>query len=73
VVLTGSGDGIGQLDDGDVVVDGESVVVLVEGGVAAGDNDAAGFGFVTEVQGSGVDFPRATTEIFRIEFLALWD
>jgi hypothetical protein len=63
LVLTGSGDTIGQLDDGDVVVDGESVVVLVEGGVPAGDDDAAGFGLVTEVQGTSVDFPRATTEI----------
>jgi hypothetical protein len=67
VVLTGSGDAIGQPDDGDVVVDGESVVVLVEGGVTAGDDDTAGFGLVTEVQGTSVDLPRVTTEIFSSE------
>ena len=62
-VLTGSRENLEQLDDGDVIVDIESVVVLVEGGVLAGDDDAAGFGLVTEVQGTSVDFPRATTEI----------
>jgi len=62
-VLTGSRENLKQLDDGDVIVDIESVVVLVEGGVLAGDDDAAGFGLVTEVQGTSVDFPRATTEI----------
>jgi hypothetical protein len=62
-VLTGSRENLEQLNDGDVIVDGESVVVLMEGSVLAGDDDAAGLGLVTEVQGTSVDFPRATTEI----------
>jgi hypothetical protein len=62
-VLTGSRENLKQLDDGDVIVDIESVIVLVEGGVLAGDDDATGFRLVTEVQGTSMDFPRATTEI----------
>jgi hypothetical protein len=62
--LTGSRDVLGQPDDGNVVVDIEIVVVLVDGGVAAFDDDAAGFGLVTEVQGTSVDFPGAVPEIF---------
>jgi hypothetical protein len=67
VVLTGSRDTAGQLDDSDVVVDAESVVVLVEGGVGAGDDDAAGLGLITEVQGTSVDLPGVTTEMFSLE------
>jgi hypothetical protein len=65
-VLTGSRDALGQPDDGDVVVDGQAVVVLVEGGVRAGDDDAAGLRLVGEVEGTSVDLPGATSEIFHI-------
>lgn len=63
MVLTGSRDALGQLDDGDVVVDRETVVVLVEGGVRAGDDDTAGLGLVGEVEGTSVDLPGAGTAI----------
>jgi hypothetical protein len=57
LVHTGSRDILGQPDDGDVIVDGEGVVVLVEGGVRAGDDDAAGLSLVGEIEGTGVDLP----------------
>jgi hypothetical protein len=60
LLITGSGHALGQPDDGDVVVDGEAVVVLVEGGVRAGDDDAAGLLLVGEVERASVDLPRAS-------------
>ena len=62
--LTGSRDVLRQPDDSDVMVRTKTAVLLVDGGVAAFDDDAARFGLVTEVQGTGVDFPGAVPEIF---------
>jgi hypothetical protein len=65
--LTGSRDALGQLEDGDVVVDIKIIIVLVEGSVPGGDDDAARFGLVTEVQGTSVDLPGARSELFHTE------
>jgi hypothetical protein len=73
--LTGSRDVLRQPDDSDVIVSINSAVVLVEGGVRAGDDDASGFGLFTEVQGTGVNLPGVVPVILHcdcLKFVQKW-
>jgi hypothetical protein len=54
-----AGHALAQSDDGDVVVDGVGVVVLVSGGVAGGHDLPVGLGLVVDVLGTEVHFKGA--------------
>jgi len=60
-LYTWARDGLGQSEDADVIVDGDAAVVLVEDSLGGGHHDAAGLVHVVEVEGTGVNFPRAET------------